>query len=323
MWQVVYRLIVVPLVVLQMLTTGAAAAESVAATVNGTIITVPDYIRELERIGRLKGISVEKADETTQANLKREALENLISREILYQESVKQNITIDHAVVEREVDQAKAKFATPGQFTENLRRINITEATVREQVKRGLAMRTLIERLAGTDDAATDDELKTYYEQHRDAFTQQAQVRLSHILVTLESEWPRYNKKEASDKIAPLRSRILAGEDFAAVAFAHSDCLSKAKGGDLGWFIPGQLTPEMEKAVALLKVGELSDVVEDKFGLHIIKVTERRAAVTLPFIDVREKIRSLVRQEKNITMLQRYAKSLRDAATVVILLTGE
>ncbi len=185
-----------------------------AATVNGVVISVQDFQRELERIQRQKGISVEKSDEATQTTVKREALENLISREILYQESVKQKITIDPAVVEREVDQAKAKFATPELFTENLRRITMTEATVREQVTRGLAMRELIERSVGKNNAATDEELKKYYLQHQDAFT-------------------------------------------------------------------------------------------------------------APFDAVREKVRSLVLQEKNITMLQRYVKSLRDAATVVILMTGE
>jgi peptidyl-prolyl cis-trans isomerase C len=209
------RLILPMLLMIQALGSVAWSDEATsAATVNGTVISVQDFQRELERIQRQKGISAEKTDEATQATVKREALENLISREILYQESVKQHITIEPSVVEREVDQAKAKFAGPGQFTESLRRINMTETAVREQVMRGLAMRKLIERSVGKNDAASDEELKKYYEQHQDAFT-------------------------------------------------------------------------------------------------------------LPLEDVREKVRSLVLQEKKITMLQRFVKSLRDAAAVVILLTGE
>ncbi len=214
-----YRLLFLTLLSAQMFAIGALAGEpalnvTCAATVNGIVISEQDFKRELERIQRQKGISAEKSDEATQANVKREALENLISREILYQESVKQHITIDASVIEREVDQAKAKFATPEQFTENLRRINMTETTVREQVMRGLVMRKLIESSVGKNDAASDEELKKYYEQHRDVFTSS-------------------------------------------------------------------------------------------------------------FDEAREKVRGLLLQEKNLTLLQRYVKGLRDAATVVILLSGE
>lgn len=326
--QLFCRLILLPLLLMQMLAGGAWANEPAlnaisAAEVNGTVLSVQDFQRELDRIKRQKGIGVETADDAKVADLKREALENLIIRELLFQESIKQKISIDASVVDREMEQVKSQFATPGQFAENLQRIMMTEAMVREQVARGLAIRILIDRSVGKGVAVTDEEVKKYYEQHRESFTQQPQVRLSHILIAVDSEWPKYNKKEAGEKILFLRKRVMSGDDFAALAAANSDCQSKTKGGDIGWFAPGQLTPEMEKGVALLKVGEVSDIVEDKFGLHVIKVVERKAVFTSPIDDVREKIRSLVRQEKSLTMLQRYVKNLRDAAKVEIHLTGE
>jgi peptidyl-prolyl cis-trans isomerase C len=311
------------LVMMQMLVFGAWADDSAvsrAAVVNGTVISVQDFQRELARIQRQKGDGAKSADEAKLAVLKREALENLIIRELLYQESLRQKIGIDTKVVDRELEQVKGQFATPGQFAENLQRINMTETMVREQMTRGLAIKILIDRAAGKDVIASDEEVNTYYEQHRDTFTQQSQVRLSHILITVNSEWPRYNKKEAVDKISNLRKRVMSGEAFDGLASANSDCQSKTKGGDIGWFAPGQLTPEMEKAVAGLRVGEVSEVVEDKFGFHIIKVVERKAAFTSPLDAVREKVRSLVRQEKSLILLQRYVKGLRDAATVEILM---
>jgi parvulin-like peptidyl-prolyl isomerase len=322
------RLIIWALLLVQMFAVAAWAEEpavhvSSAAVVNGTVISVQDFRSELERIKRLKGNRVKTADEANLADLKREALEKLIIRELLYQESVTQKIAVDASAVDREIVQLKGQFATPGQYSENLQRINMTETMVREQVSRGLAIRILIDRSAGKDATASEEEVQKYYEQHQASFTQQSQVHLSHILIAVASEWPKYNKKEAGDRISVLRKRITDGEEFAGVAAAHSDCLSKTKGGDIGWFTPAQLTPEMEKGVSLLKVGEVSEIVEDKFGMHIIKVLERKSAVTLPLDDVREKIRSLVRQEKSLTMLQRYVKRLRDAAKVEIQLVEE
>lgn len=322
------RLILWPLLLVQLIAAGAWADESasnasVAAKVNGTVISGQDFQRELDRIQRLKGTNAKTADEAKLADLKREALENIIIRELLYQECNKQKISVDASTVDREMEQVKGQFASPGQFAENLQRIKMNEDRVREQVGRGLAIQILIDRSVGKGIAVTDDEVNKYYEQHQKDFTRQAQFRLSHILLAVDSQWPKYNKKEAGDKLSVLRKRILAGEDFAGLATANSDCKSKTKGGDIGWFAPGQLTPEMEKAVALLKVGEMSEIVEDRFGLHIIKIVERKDAFTSPLDDVREKVRSLVRQEKSLIMLQRYVKSLRDAAQVEILLAGD
>ena len=326
--QFLLRLILVSLLLVQMHIVGAVAAESapngsVAASVNGTVISVHDFKRERDRILRQKGKGALTSDEAAQSELKRMALENIIIRELLYQESVKQKISVAASSIDREIEQLKGKFTTNGQYVESLQRIDMTELLMREQVARGLATTILIDRLGGKAVTATEEEVKKYYERHLNDFTRQPQVRISHILVAIDSEWPKYNKKEAGEKLSILRKRVMGGENFASLAAANSDCQSKTKGGDIGWFAPGQLTPEMEKGVALLKIGEVSEIIEDKFGLHLIKVAERKDAFTTPVDAVRDKIRNLVRQENNLTLLQHYVKGLRDAATVEIHLMDE
>lgn len=322
------RLILGPLLLAQMLAAvasagGTALKAPAAARVNGTVISMPEFQRELERINRQKGIGAGTAHESALAELRREALENVIIRELLHQESIRQRISVDASLVDLEMEQVKGQFAAPGQFAESLRRIRMDEPSLREQVGRGLAIRALIDRSVVKDVAVTDDEVKRYYEQHLEEFTRQPQVRLSHILASVEAKSPEKVRKESGERLATLRKRLVGGEDFAGLAATDSDCQSRKKGGDIGWFAPGQLTPEMEKAVDRLKVGEVSEIVEDKFGLHIIKVTERRDAFTPSLGDVREKVRGLVRQEKGLLSLQRYVKGLRDAARVEILLRSD
>lgn len=88
------------------------------------------------------------------------------------------------------------------------------------------------------------------------------QVRASHILM---------NKYQ---KTADVLDQIKNGGDFAALAKQYSECPSKKKGGDLGFFTKGQMVPEFEKAVLSLQVGQLyQEPVKTKFGYHIIKRT--------------------------------------------------
>ena len=101
---------------------------------------------------------------------------------------------------------------------------------------------------------ATDEEVNAYLTSHP------------------ELDTDKKNRAKAEEVL----KRARAGEDFAKLAQEYSTDGSKDKGGDLGWFGHGDMVPEFEQAAYALKPGQISDVVQSKFGFHIIKLEERK-----------------------------------------------
>ena len=99
------------------------------------------------------------------------------------------------------------------------------------------------------------------------------QIQVSHILISHIEAYnasSEFTKVEAEKCIQDLKSKIISGSDFSALATEFSDCPSAEKGGDLGMFGRGAMVEAFDTAAFDLDVGEVSDVVETEFGYHLI-----------------------------------------------------
>lgn len=177
-----------------------------------------------------------------------------------------------------------------------------------------LASQYLMKEVVGKINV-TEEDMSIYYKAHLDEFKTPEMVRARHILVKVNRDAKEEDRKKARERIGDILKRVRAGEDFARLASEYSDDPgSKDKGGDLGFFPKGRMVPDFEKAAFSLKPGEVSDIIETPFGLHIIKVEDRKESILEPFEKVRDKVRERVFAEFRKARVDEFVeKAMKDA----------
>jgi peptidyl-prolyl cis-trans isomerase SurA len=138
------------------------------------------------------------------------------------------------------------------------------------------------------------------------------QTRARHILIKINE---LVSEAEARRKLVALKERLDNGADFAELARLHSNDLSAAKGGDLGWLFQGDTVPDFEAAMDALKINQISQPVQSPFGFHLIQVLERR---TENATDERQRLaaRQVLRERKSDEAYQDWVRQIRDRAYV-------
>ena len=296
-----------------------ASADKVAV-VNGSVITSRELDREL---GRAKEQLLQLGRPVTDdqlSEMRKRMLDNLIAYELLYQESKKQGVKVADAAVDERIDELKKQYPDEGEFKQMLSSSDLTEADLKSYIKRGMAIQQLVDNRIVQKITVSDKKVRDYYDSNLERFKQPEQVRASHILAKVDPGADESQKAEARKQIEKIQKELKKGGDFAALAKEHSACPSSAQGGDLGYFARGQMVKPFEDAAFALEPGQVSDIVETKFGYHLIKVTDKKPPSTIPFDEVKDRIAEHMKQEQTREKVLAYVEELRGKAKVEIFL---
>ncbi len=286
------------------------------ARVNGDTIGRAEFERAIRTIEGRAGSPVppDRHDE-----IFRSVLDQMVAVKLLAQESAARKVAVADADVDARFDQIKQQFPTEQAFTQALASQQTTVDKLRSDIRSDLAVNKLLEAVVGTKVAVTDADAKTFYDQNLDKFQEEEAVRASHILIRVAPDADEAAKTKARAEAEAVLKQIKAGGDFAALAREHSQDGSAAQGGDLNFFTRGQMVPAFETAAFALKPGQVSGIVETQFGLHIIKVTDRRPARTVPFTEVTARIKDYLTSQKREEATNTFVASLKAKGKVEIL----
>jgi peptidyl-prolyl cis-trans isomerase D len=206
-------------------------------------------------------------------------------------ENLKKSVKIDEAQLKKYFEKNKEQYRVP-------EKVSVVYLEIDPKIFEG-------------DAKITGKEIESYYEYNAKIYSQPKQVKARHILFKSDpgdSDEVKNNVKERAEKVL---KKARKGEDFATLAKEHSEGPSKSQGGDLGYFKAGQMEPPFEEAAFALKKGEISDLVQTRFGYHLIFVEDIKEAGMTPLADVKEDITATLignvttelAHEKGLTLL--------------------
>lgn len=148
------------------------------------------------------------------------------------------------------------------------------------------------------------------------------EAKASHILIKVSPDASDQEKADAKTKMQAILKEARGEADFAELAKKHSQRPSASQGGDLGYFTRGQMVKPFEEAAFGLQPGQISEIVETRFGYHIILVQDKKPKRQLKFEEVSGEIEKALEDEQFDIALQKWLKPLREKATINILLKG-
>lgn len=214
--------------------------ENVVAVVNGEFITRAEFDAALAQ-SQLGGLAAD--DEALRATV----LDLLIEQNLIEQAAQAANIHVSEAQIEAEIQALRGEITDDAAWQEWLAQNNMSESVLRA---------SLYDNLITT-------QMRDYVTQ--DISDTVLQVRARHIVVESQSDAQH------------VLDRLRAGEDFAALALAYSkDVTTRENGGDLGWFLDGELLEqELTQVAFALEPGQVAGPVVTRLGYHIVQTLEK------------------------------------------------
>ncbi|MGE7934641.1 peptidylprolyl isomerase [Viridibacillus arvi] len=270
-------------------------------------VTVPktdDYVAKIN------------GEKITQSELNKElvsqygtdVLSTLITNKVIELEAVKKKITVSDKEIQAELDDLQNSYGGKEAFEAALESNAMTLQGAKDNIKTYLTTTKLIEPTIDI----TEKELKTYFKENKDTFSQEEQVQASHILV------------EDKDTAKEVQKKIEKGEDFAELASEYStDTASASNEGNLGYFEKGEMDESFEKAAFSMKVDEISDPIKTDYGYHIIKVTGKKAAKEATFENSKDNVKTALMNEKINANYSTWLSSLYEEYEIENALAGE
>ena len=288
------------------LLSAAQVEDGIVAIVNSDLIMLSETKRELAQ--ERERIQQEHRGDGLARRLKTAeymGLTSMIERKLQLQAAKARSISVTDEEVQQAVKQMKQQGRT----------IDETNQAEMKNVREQLLLLRIVDRDVRSGVMVADSDMKRYFQEHRDRFALSEEYTLSQILIRPRSP---EDTADAKEKVREVMTRLKQGESFEDVALRFSDGPNASHGGGLGLVRQGELLPGIERAIADLVPGGISDVIETSDGFHIMRLEDKTPKQFRPYEQVRTEIQGLVFQQKSEDVFQAWLAELKNKAYIEI-----
>jgi peptidyl-prolyl cis-trans isomerase C len=255
-------------------------------------------------------------DSLRQRSFNEKMLDGMIDRTLLWLEAEALGVTVNDSTQQwylREFTAASGGDAAVDAFLES---VGFTKGDLTHMIRKDLQIRLFLETNVAQNTTAPDSVVRAYYDQNSNQFWTPDSVRARHIILRAsQSDTPESteNKKQT---LRDIRARVIAGEDFGEMAKQFSEGPSASNGGDLGYFTQRDMVAPFTNAAFSLEPGQVSHVVQTRFGYHLIQAVDRKASRKLTFEEVEPGLNLQISQYMAAQALQNHLQRSRAVAII-------
>jgi parvulin-like peptidyl-prolyl isomerase len=298
--------------------TATDVREEILVIVNNHIITRRSLTQAVEQqhAALYRQFSGKELDEKLK-DAREKTLQGLVDAFLLEDKGAELGSPITDDYVRASIDGIKKEnnFATDADLERALKGslgIGLPEFTKRQ--KQQATQQFVLQREVFSKVAVEDNELRAYYEDHKDEYRLPSRFRIRELVLAKGAT--AEEQAEARKKLESIQAELKAGKSFEELARANSTSPSKATGGDLGWMNKGFLRASIEDAAVKLKPEQVSAPIETDKDLYLIQLVALEDAPVKAFAEVREKIVEKLQEPKAQNAIEQYLAGLRMRANI-------
>jgi len=300
----------------------AEIVEQVLVKVNGEIFTKTEL--EARQVVLLRQRSRQLSDAELQkaiADMTPQLLVDTIDEMLMLQRGTELGYKMTEEQYQRILESIKKenKIETDQQLEAALKQEGMTMADLRKQLERGGIINEVQRNEVMSRISITEAEARAYYERHSSEFMTPAAITARELLVSVPTDSKGINvalDEAAKAKADRTRARALAGESFEKLVAEVSDSSTKSNGGLVGPINENEVDPTLQKVLAPMKVGDVSEVLRTQRGYLLLKLEARTETTVLPYEQVRDQIGTRVGEGKSRGELEKYMAKLRSQAVI-------
>jgi peptidyl-prolyl cis-trans isomerase SurA len=296
--------------------------DRIVAVVNDELISLYDLNQSLEPFARKVkdlGYSAEKEREML-FQVRTDLLRQLVDAKLVDQEIKKNKLTVAEGEIDRAIERIKAaRHYTDEDMRAGLAEQGLTMEDYRKEIKEQLLRSKLVNLEVKSKIVITEKNIQEYYERHREKYAGERKYHLWNIFISADSAADGSNQETALNKMESILAKLKQGVPFESLAEDSNISSLGARGGDLGMYLPSELSEQLRDVVGKMKAGEFSSILNTGNGYQIVYVQKIIETEAKSMSEVATEIHDILYREMVDSRYQVWLDDLRERSHIKII----